>query len=1414
MAYSVDLIYSKNQDLSNPSTETESGQPSEMELTNLDSNQRYYTKAVLKNDGVTEDESDIETFQTIPAGVITLEHISTVRSGYGYDVTYRYTSTYAPSSAILSTNSTNFQGVVDSAQHTVSFWVTGLTPGTAYLTQVTMTDIYTESVSVQGSIVATVVNEIRITDTESTEDEIECFLDYILDDGFQQGYVEYWEADDDPSTDQPQGHFYFSNGDTSVICDNLSSGTEYQLRATVLQPNSNSVESTIVRASTEAGYDSKYFTVKNVSGQSNTISFSGNQSILVYVSTDGGTTWNSHSGQNMNIGTLAAGASLQIKHTGVWSRYQSGATYYTTIKGQRDFEVSGNIASLVFGDDFTGTKTASTYFFNKIFYQSTHLVSAENLYLGAFTTLSASCFYQMFQGCTALTTPPELPATTIANYCYTSMFQGCTALTTAPELPATTLAERCYSIMFNGCTALTTAPELPATTLATGCYYQMFKGCSSLDEVPELPATTLVDSCYYNMFQNCTSLERLPIELPAATLATNCYYGMFDGCTSLTNPPDMSNVTSVEEYSTAYMFNGCTSLEYCADMLDLTTVSRSGMMYMYQNCTSLEESTDLSGITNVGPSGMYYMFNGCSNLTSVYAPTVSWVTGNFTNWMANVAASGTFYVDSEYASTVPLNSVSGCPTGWSICVLPIPEQSDYFRITNVSTNNNAISIYDNGTEDHVTVGVSTDGGTTWTNYTSSENGTVVATLQPYKSLIMRHTGRMGVPESDARHQIGGSGAFDVSGNIASLTHGDNFDIGEELQMPDYAFYKMLDSSNVRSARYLYFDSFGEVTRFSLKGLFAYSSLVECPESMTTISEFGTNCMESFAQGCWLLKTVPEMNPTEINDQAFVYAFYGCSSLTDASLIDFSGVGSIEQDKYRYCCCQQMFEGCSNLVTPPPYLPEIASDGWAWFEFLNMFKGCSSLTSVPELNSGFTSVGEASFQEMFADCSSLVTGMDIRAITTCRGDRPSALNNMYAGCSNLTTAYAVNISNYYSDENAYHWLSNVAASGTLYCPSVAIANQMPINSVDGCPTGWAMQVGDTKILTVPDIVVNSNTGTITVTGVIPTGSGAELQYKESGASYRAYTEPLLMNNYTPPLTIYARNYTSTTGWMSSAEVRETITKYTLANPVIGYNSSTSRVTITYSYDSFANASVYYTTDGTTPTSASTLYAGTFVASTGTTVKAIAISGNSNWYNNSGVVEVEVGTVVDHQFVHLDGITTGEPPYFVGTGVLWNDPGIHIEIGGRTTGHETGWMIVGHMGVADSNSGDSDDNADIRLFNIDGGYFDYTGSRGEWIGFTGQEGEDWELEIGNNYVKDILNNRYLYQGEEQRISNPNAEIFVNISTWWLNYLQIYDSNNHIIFDGYPAELNGISGIYDDISGELFYNANYPAVCEDIG
>ena len=204
-----------------------------------------------------------------------------------------------------------------------------------------------------------------------------------------------------------------------------------------------------------------------------------------------------------------------------------------TFSSTGNFNVSGNIMSLYYGDEFIGQKdlTGKISAFYVLFFGCNKLVNAENLILPA-TTLTDYCYESMFDGCTSLTKAPELPATTLADFCYNNMFYCCTSLVTAPELPATTLAPGCYSYMFNNCTSLVNAPALPATTLVQSCYQSMFQGCTSLVSSPELPAITLADSCYYYMFEGCISLTVAP-ELPATTLAYGCYNNMLYNCTSL-----------------------------------------------------------------------------------------------------------------------------------------------------------------------------------------------------------------------------------------------------------------------------------------------------------------------------------------------------------------------------------------------------------------------------------------------------------------------------------------------------------------------------------------------------------------------------------------------------------------------------------------------------------------------------------------------------------------------------------------------------------------------------------------------------------------------------------------------------------------------------------------------------------------
>ena len=282
--------------------------------------------------------------------------------------------------------------------------------------------------------------------------------------------------------------------------------------------------------------------------------FSFSKSGLSY-STDGAT-WTTLAA-NTNTPTIAAGKKVYFKGTPTPST--SSPYGIGTFSSTSNFTVSGNIMSLLFGDNFINQTSLSgkEYAFYELFRNCTKLTSIDDLVLPA-TTLASYCYAYMFYDCTGLSFIPVnlLPATTLARYCYRSMFQGCTSLTSIPStlLPATTLASYCYQYMFQGCTGLPEIPTvlLPATTLASHCYHSMFKGCIGIKTAPNLKAEKLVTQCYYNMFYRCTklnSIRMLATNISASSCLTSWVSGVassgtFYKKTSATIPTGKSGIPS------------------------------------------------------------------------------------------------------------------------------------------------------------------------------------------------------------------------------------------------------------------------------------------------------------------------------------------------------------------------------------------------------------------------------------------------------------------------------------------------------------------------------------------------------------------------------------------------------------------------------------------------------------------------------------------------------------------------------------------------------------------------------------------------------------------------------------------------------------------------------------------------------
>ena len=136
-----------------------------------------------------------------------------------------------------------------------------------------------------------------------------------------------------------------------------------------------------------------------------------------------------------------------------------GLIYSNSFRGSDcQFTLTGNIMSLVYGDDFNGSSGR---------------------------TLPENCgFSSLFRDCSGLTDASRLVLPLGVNeHCYDNMFRNCKSLIAAPELPATVLANTCYRSMFYNCESLVSAPELLASVLFNSCYESMFDGCKSLNYI-------------------------------------------------------------------------------------------------------------------------------------------------------------------------------------------------------------------------------------------------------------------------------------------------------------------------------------------------------------------------------------------------------------------------------------------------------------------------------------------------------------------------------------------------------------------------------------------------------------------------------------------------------------------------------------------------------------------------------------------------------------------------------------------------------------------------------------------------------------------------------------------------------------------------------------------------------------------
>lgn len=418
----------------------------------------------------------------------------------------------------------------------------------------------------------------------------------------------------------------------------------------MLRPNvSHCVNENDVHYNATMDYSKTYLTIESIENNneiyfihSNGI-FGGNFQITISASTNNGETWTEYTstsgGSGTSIATLNVGDKVLIKGTNS-SYYHNGS--YASFKTSGLFNAKGNIMSLISGDSFTSVnELTETNTFRNLFKDCTGLTSTKNLILPA-TTLVQNCYSGMFQGCTNLTTAPDLPATTLSEGCYGGMFVGCTSLTTAPDLPAEILCEACYQYMFVGCTNLNYINAMFLTTPST-TYTQNWvngvaasgtfvKNCaaswnvSGINGVPEgwdiqqqsNGNTTCEDETRLFVIYNVTDASN-----PTQLYAYVSDEGMTIGAATMFDKVEIdgteASIADLDAASGQTQFSvGQHVIKYT--LKDPTHISGRA----FYNCRSLTNITIPNSVTSIGD----YAFCGCSSLDSTCKTAIEAINPN------------------------------------------------------------------------------------------------------------------------------------------------------------------------------------------------------------------------------------------------------------------------------------------------------------------------------------------------------------------------------------------------------------------------------------------------------------------------------------------------------------------------------------------------------------------------------------------------------------------------------------------------------------------------------------------------------------------------------------------------------------------------------------------------------------------
>ncbi|MBK9579325.1 MAG: chitobiase/beta-hexosaminidase C-terminal domain-containing protein [Fibrobacterota bacterium] len=245
----------------------------------------------------------------------------------------------------------------------------------------------------------------------------------------------------------------------------------------------------------------------------------------------------------------------------------------------------------------------------------------------------------------------------------------------------------------------------------------------------------------------------------------------------------------------------------------------------------------------------------------------------------------------------------------------------------------------------------------------------------------------------------------------------------------------------------------------------------------------------------------------------------------------------------------------------------------------------------------------------------------------------------------TVAQSVTITSATAGASIYYTTDGTAptTASTLYAGAISVAASTTVRAI-AVKTGWANSAGATSTLTITGTVatpvITPATGTFSAAQsvtITSTTAGATIYYTTDGTAPTTASTPY-EGAFSVAASTTVRAIAVKTGWANSAGATSTITISlgTVATPVIklaaGSYAVPQSVTITCAT---ASAQIRYTTDGTVPTAASTLYSAPIAVSATQTIMAAGFRAN---YTTSATVS-RAYTITNFSIPWQTGIAYG-------------------------------------------------------------------------------------------------------------------------------------------------------------------------------